>query len=93
MDHLLEARQARLGKTQVLFRAVNDQVESLNGNGSGGRPVIFFCECANPDCGHPVALSLDDFRTVTERMGATRKVGRARTNRRGGIAPATRWRE
>jgi hypothetical protein len=66
MDVLLEARQARFGKNQSLFRAVNEQVESLIGVRPAGSPVSFFCECANPDCGSQIDLSLADYEAIRQ---------------------------
>jgi|SRR5215213_4256904 len=63
---LLDARQARLGRNQVLFRSVNEQVETLSGTRTTASPVSFLCECANLDCGSLIDLSLAEYEAIRQ---------------------------
>ena len=65
MDHLLEARQARFGTNQALFRAVNEEVEKLS-HEKPVDPASFVCECANPDCGVQIQLTLGDYEAIRQ---------------------------
>jgi hypothetical protein len=62
----LDARRARLGRNQVLFRSVNEQVETLSGTQSTASPVSFLCECANLDCGSLIDLSLAEYEAIRQ---------------------------
>jgi len=64
MHDLLEAREARFGENQSLFRAVNERVESISDNGANRSPVSFLCECANTDCDNQIDLSLDEYEAI-----------------------------
>ena len=66
MHELLEARQARFGHNQSLFRAVNERVETLAGNGAAQGSVPFLCECANPDCDSQLDLSLAEYEAIRQ---------------------------
>ena len=70
MDHLLEARQARLGNNQAPFRAANEEMETLSRDGLTGSPVGFVCECANPECGSQPPVALDEYEVI--RQNSTR---------------------
>ena len=60
----LESRQVRLAKNQALFRAVNERVEALtNELGTSGQHV-FVCECANPECGSRIELTLGEYKSI-----------------------------
>jgi hypothetical protein len=65
MDHLLEARQARLGNNQSLFRAINEEVEKITEE-KPADPAGFICECANPDCGAEIVLTLFDYEAIRQ---------------------------
>ena len=66
MEDLLEARQAKLGKNQALFRAVNDPVESLSGNRASASPLSFLCECANLDCGSTIDIAPAEYEEIRQ---------------------------
>jgi hypothetical protein len=51
-------------KWQVLFRDVNERIESLH---SVGPRVEFICECADETCTEAVALSIDEYENVRRR--------------------------
>jgi hypothetical protein len=60
----LEARQLRLGKNQVLFRSVNEQVEKISEESNTAGPTGFICECAIPGCGSHVELALGEYEAI-----------------------------
>jgi len=66
MSTLLEARQARLGNNQSLFRAVNEEVQKISEAERLAHAVSFVCECANPDCGDNIVLSLGDYEAIRQ---------------------------
>jgi hypothetical protein len=56
-------RQVAAAKNQSLFRAVNEQVEELQG-GRAAHLSDWVCECANVDCIATVELSLAEYEAV-----------------------------
>ena len=62
----LDARQARLGKNQALFRAVNGEIENIAQNHSADLPLDFLCECANPACDAYIELTRGEYEAVRE---------------------------
>jgi hypothetical protein len=59
-----EARQVRLGKNQSLFRSVNERVEKIIEQQTTYGPVKFICECANPECGASIELTLGEYEAI-----------------------------
>jgi hypothetical protein len=61
-----EARQARLGKNQSHFRSVNERVEKISEQQTTHGPVVFICECANPECGASIELMLGEYEAIRQ---------------------------
>ena len=57
-------RIRQVGVNEALFRAVNEQIESLNQQlrGPGGMQVV--CECGNAQCVERLTISLEDYERV-----------------------------
>jgi hypothetical protein len=66
MDNQLEARQARLGTNQSLFRAVNEEVERISMDEGEASPTRFVCECASPDCSSEILLHINDYEAIRD---------------------------
>ena len=60
----LEARQARLGRNQALFRAVNDQIDYIGQEQTTVSPLNFLCECADPNCDAYIELTQGEYEAV-----------------------------
>jgi len=53
-------------KHQALFREVNERIESLAGSFSLGGRHSFICECGNPECTEPIAMSRAEYERIRE---------------------------
>jgi hypothetical protein len=62
----LEARQARLGKNQALFRSVNEQIEYIAKEQTTVIPLDFLCECADPDCDTYIGLTQGEYEAIRQ---------------------------
>ncbi len=51
------------GKTEALFREVNERIAESAEGFDAERPE-FICECADPNCTHRVEASLDEYEEV-----------------------------
>ena len=61
----MEERTQRIGESEALFRAVNEQVESLSetfSNASGEMTIV--CECGDQGCVERIEISPDEYREV-----------------------------
>jgi hypothetical protein len=63
MSDVDETSQQRVAHNEVLFRAINDQVLSLEER-FGSRDAGFLCECADASCSETIFLSLDEYQRV-----------------------------
>jgi hypothetical protein len=59
-----EAREERLAKNEVLFRALNENIVNLAGTLGGETPYEFVCECATPGCFELLLLTLREYEAV-----------------------------
>src|ERR1700756_1183591 len=60
-----EEQAKRVGLNESIFRAVNEQIESLNhGFGSDLRTLAVICECANGDCTERIQIEVSDYEKV-----------------------------
>ena len=66
----MDTRQARVGKNEVLFRDVNERIKDINRDMGFNEAADFICECGNPECATPIALTLVEYEAV--RAHATR---------------------
>ena len=56
----MRSEELRIAKTESLFRDVNERIaESADEVGLPKAGLV--CECADPDCGHPIEAALDDY--------------------------------
>jgi hypothetical protein len=62
----LEARQARLAKTQALFRAVNEQVGILSEKHGIADGIGYVCECAIPECAGTIELARGEYEAIRQ---------------------------
>jgi hypothetical protein len=60
----MDEREHRLAQNEVLFREVNERVETLAHEFGPNVPYEFFCECANADCTFRLALPLSVYESV-----------------------------
>jgi hypothetical protein len=60
----MDERARQVGVNEALFRAVNEQIESLNRQlrGPGGMQVV--CECGNAQCVERVTITVDTYERV-----------------------------
>lgn len=62
--HPVTEREERLGRNEVLFRAVNERVEELQrGQGLEGH-FDFLCECGDKDCIEHVSMTLVEYEGI-----------------------------
>ncbi|HEV2590417.1 MAG TPA: hypothetical protein VGU02_00865 [Gaiellaceae bacterium] len=59
-----EQRARTVGVNEALFRAVNEQIESLNRRLKGPEDMEVVCECGSAQCVERVKISLDDYERV-----------------------------
>jgi len=56
----VRSEELRIAKTESQFRDVNERIaESADEIGLAQADLV--CECADPECGHPIEASLDDY--------------------------------
>ena len=65
MEHHLHDGNGKVGRTQALFREVNERIVELvlGASGSDERLEIV-CECASEDCTEPIAISAEEYDAV-----------------------------
>lgn len=61
----MDARQLRLAQNEVLFRDVNESIESVAlGNRGDGHTFEFVCECSNLDCTLRLRMTIQAYEAV-----------------------------
>ena len=56
---------ARLVRSELLFRELNEQIERLRTSaGAAVERIDFLCECTNASCTSLIALTLDEYEAV-----------------------------
>jgi hypothetical protein len=60
----MDEREERLAQNEVLFREVNERVETVAHDLGPGVPYEFLCECANADCTFRVTLPLAIYESI-----------------------------
>lgn len=69
----MDERARRVSENEVLFRAVNEQIETLNEQlGSRGDPMTVVCECWSAECVERLQIQASSYEQV--RRDATRFV-------------------
>src|SRR3954452_19226376 len=58
-----ESEDARIAKTEALFRDVNERVAERAGE-FAAEEAEFVCECADPNCTHRIPASLAEYHKV-----------------------------
>jgi|SRR3954447_6047253 hypothetical protein len=61
-----EDRQERLAKNELLFRALNENINGLASELSGEAPFEFICECATSGCFERLSLTLAEYERVRQ---------------------------
>jgi hypothetical protein len=59
-----EAREERLAHNEVVFRALNEQIEAIAGRLGRDVSYEFVCECATAGCFERLTLTLDEYEHV-----------------------------
>jgi len=59
-----EAREERLAKNEVLFRALNENIQGIASTLGRGAPFEFICECATSGCFERLTLTLEEYERV-----------------------------
>lgn len=58
-------RERRLAHNEALFRSVNERIRDAAARfGEDDHSYEFLCECADPRCAIPVALSLSEYEEI-----------------------------
>src|SRR5438309_18930 len=67
----MDAREERLAKNEILFRAINERIEqampSFLRDDRGVHVYEFLCECSNRDCTRRLKLRRSDYEHVRRR--------------------------
>jgi hypothetical protein len=67
MSQMLEARQERAARNQLLFRTINEQIKDLGERIlTAVEEVDFACECADTSCTKTIRLSPEKFAAINE---------------------------
>jgi hypothetical protein len=56
----MRSEELRIAKTESRFRDVNERIAE-SADVVGLQEAALVCECADPDCGHTIEASLDDY--------------------------------
>jgi hypothetical protein len=56
----MRSEELRIAKTQSRFRDVNERIAE-SADDVGLQQAALVCECADPECGHPIEASLHDY--------------------------------
>jgi hypothetical protein len=59
----VRSEELRIAKTESLFRHVNERIAG-SADDVGLPQADLVCECADPECGHRIEASLDDYERV-----------------------------
>jgi hypothetical protein len=62
----MDERTRRVGRNEAIFRAVNEQIESLNQNlaSISDNTVHIVCECADLLCSEQLSVSVDEYERI-----------------------------
>ena len=60
---VVSEREVRIAQNESLFRAVNERIRVAAG-GSGAEPMMFVCECGDPDCAESMKLDARDYEAI-----------------------------
>lgn len=60
----MDERGRRIGVNEALFRAVNEQIESLHQRLSGAGPMEVVCECGDAECVERVSVVPGEYERV-----------------------------
>jgi hypothetical protein len=63
---MADDREVRIGKNEILYRAVNEEVRELDARlGAASLPTqSFVCECGNADCTERIELTDEEYAQV-----------------------------
>ena len=56
----MRSEELRIAKTESRFREVNERIAE-SADDVGLQEAALVCECADPECGHRIEASLDDY--------------------------------
>jgi hypothetical protein len=59
----MRTEELRIAKTESRFRTVNERIAESTQD-VGLEEAALVCECADPECGHPIEASLEDYEEV-----------------------------
>ena len=59
----MRSEELRIAKTESQFRDVNERIAE-SADDVGLQQAALVCECADPDCGHQIEASLEDYEQV-----------------------------
>ena len=59
----VNSEELRIAKTESRFRDVNERIAE-SADDLGLEEAALVCECADPECGHRIEASLDDYERV-----------------------------
>ena len=59
----MRSEELRVAKTESAFRDVNERIAD-SAQQIGLEEATLVCECADPECGHPLAAPLEDYERV-----------------------------
>jgi hypothetical protein len=59
----VRSEELRVAKTESAFRDVNERIAD-SAQQIGLEEATLVCECADPECGHPLAAPLEDYERV-----------------------------
>jgi hypothetical protein len=57
-------REERVGRNEVLFRAVNERIEEIQSGQAVAGYFDFICECGDKDCIEQVSLTLVEYERI-----------------------------
>ena len=61
---MADLRKERIAVNEGLFRNANERTAQWEEVRESDEPVLYVCECANPDCRRRVRLSKEDYERV-----------------------------
>ena len=59
----MRSEELRVAKTESAFRDANERIAD-SAQQIGLEKATLVCECADPECGHPIAAPLEDYERV-----------------------------
>ena len=61
-----DLRKERIAVNEGLFRNANERMAQWEEVREGTDPVLFVCECADPDCRRRISLSREEYEAVRQ---------------------------